>query len=121
MKKMCLAALAAILCGCTAIPLLPQAQNVKVSSNIAPRGCKYLGQVEGNQGNFLTGSWTSNQNLEEGAMHDLKNRAHKLGANYVHLIVNRAGNTGSYGSAIKPTKVTSIGNAYACPITPASQ
>ncbi len=59
-------------------------------------------------------------------MNDLKNRALKLGANYIHLVVNRAGVTGSVGGSsysgtglmsgsTEQTNVTNVGNAYICP------
>lgn len=123
MRKLSLViAAVALINGCASIKLDPQAQRIVVSPNKPPQGCKYLGQVVGNQGNFFTGNWTSNRNLEEGAMNSLKNEAGKMGANYVQLITNRAGVTGSVhgsdgyisgGSA--QTNVTDLGNAYACP------
>lgn len=115
------ALLSVTLAGCAAIRLEPQAQKIIVSPNQVPAGCKYLGQIVGNQGNFFTGEYTSNRNLEEGAMHDVKNKASKLGANYVQLITNRAGNTGSisgsangFGGGMSQTNVTNVGNAYRC-------
>ena len=114
--------LALTLVGCSSIPLEPEAQKIIVSPNQVPSGCKYLGQVIGNQGNFFSGSYTSNRNLEEGAMHDIKNQASKLGANYVQLITSRAGSTGSisgadgsFGGGTSQTNVTNLGNAYRCP------
>ncbi|KTD20379.1 cytochrome c type biogenesis protein CycH [Legionella lansingensis] len=114
--------LVSLLSSCASIKLDPQATRIIASPNPAPKGCKYVGQVVGNQGNFFTGDWTSNKNLEEGAMNDLKNKASRLGANYVQLITNRAGNTGSMsgfdGSVsghMAQTNVTNVGNAYICP------
>src|SRR6185437_2402057 len=86
--------LAVLLSSCASVQLTPNANKVIASPNPAPKSCKYLGQVVGNQGNFFTGGFTSNRNLEEGAMNDLKNQAAKLGANYVQLVTNRAGVTG---------------------------
>ncbi|WP_131783507.1 DUF4156 domain-containing protein [Legionella gresilensis] len=112
--------------GCAAIPAEPQAvRGVIVSTKAAPQGCKYVGQVVGNQGNFFTGGFTSNRNLEEGAMNDLKNKAVRLGANYIQLITNRAGVTGSMSGfsaqsngymsgSSQQTNVTNLGNAYIC-------
>lgn len=111
-----------LISGCASIKLDPQATRIVASPNPAPKGCKYLGQVVGNQGNFFTGDWTSNKNLEEGAMNDLKNKANKLGANYIQLITTRAGNTGSMSGFdgnisghMSQTNVTNLGNAYFCP------
>jgi hypothetical protein len=127
MKKLvAVSALAILMSGCASIQLDPQSARVIASPNPAPKGCKYLGQVVGNQGNFFTGGWTSNRNLEEGAMNDLKNQAGKLGANYIQLVTNRAGVTGSMGGSFdqhggfmsgssEQTNVTNLGNAYTCP------
>lgn len=119
MKKIsCLLTIAVLMSGCASIQLETQATRVLASPNPAPKGCKYVGQVVGNQGNFFTGPWTSNRNLEEGAMNDLKNQASKMGANYVQLVNSRAGNTGSaghYGGSLEQTNVTNLGNAYSCP------
>jgi hypothetical protein len=113
---------ALVLAGCASIELDQRASKVIASPNPAPKGCKYVGQVNGNQGNFFTGQYTSNRNLEIGAMNDMKNQAAKLGANYVQMIVNRAGNTGSMSmndgngaGGMAQTNVTNMGNAYACP------
>ncbi|HYF97435.1 MAG TPA: DUF4156 domain-containing protein [Coxiellaceae bacterium] len=103
------------LCACSSIPLEPQAQHVLVTPNPPSKKCYYLGQVLGNQGNFFTGGWTSNPNLEAGAMNDMKNKAAKLGANYVQIITSRQGNTGQNNGAYQQTNITDIGNAYKCP------
>ena len=117
-----IASISILLGGCAAIPLEPQAHRIIASPNPAPKSCKYVGQVVGNQGNFFTGGYTSNPHLEEGAMNDMKNKANRLGANYIQLITNRAGNTGSFsgvngriGGRSEQTNVTNVGNAYKCP------
>jgi hypothetical protein len=120
MKKLTLLVASALLmAGCSSTPLMPQAASIMVSPNPSvPQGCKYLGQVIGNQGNFFTGSYTSNKNLEQGAINDLKNQASQLGANYVQLITDRAGNTGGMNAGtggLSETNVTYTGNAYKCP------
>lgn len=120
--KICsISALAALVVGCSAQELSPQAAKVIASPNPAPKGCHYISQVVGNQGNFFTGGWTSNRNLEEGSMNDLKNQAASLGANYIQLVNSRAGNTGHFNSFngemsgnMQQTNVTNLGNAYAC-------
>lgn len=114
-KRTCLIAAAVLaIAGCSATALSPQAAAVELSPNPAPKGCKYVGNITGNQGNFFTGSWTSNKNLEQGAVNDVKNQAANLGANYVQLITNRAGVTGAQGGQSQ-TNVTMSGNAYRCP------
>ena len=58
MKRVARLALVAIgLAGCSAIPLQPGAEMVRVT-NEEPKGCKFLGDVTGNQGNFFTGDFT---------------------------------------------------------------
>lgn len=112
--------------GCASIELNSNANRIISSPNPAPAKCKYLGQVTGNQGNFFTGGFTSNKNLEEGAMNDLRNKASALGANYIQLVTNRAGVTGSTSGSFsngngyvsgssQQTNVTNLGNAYLCP------
>ena len=121
LKIISIACLTFAVAGCASQGLNAQAARVIASPNPAPKGCKYLGQVVGNQGNFFTGGWTSNRNLEEGSMNDLRNQAGNLGANYVQLINSRAGETGSMSSyhgnvsgGMHETNVTNVGNAYLC-------
>jgi hypothetical protein len=110
----CLGALA----GCAAVDLESGAQQVRIVTN-EPQGCEYLGEVTGSQGDFFTGAFTSNANLETGARNDMKNRAHRLGANTVQMLTNRAGQTGSIGQgsgSMEQTNVTYTGVAYKCPL-----
>lgn len=109
------------LAACTATALHPAARRVLVTRQPAPASCEYLGTVIGEQGGSLSGGLTSNKNLAAGAMNDMKNQAHKMGANYVVLEDSKAGNTisGSSGSVSGgQTDVTNIGNAYRCPPPP---
>lgn len=96
MKNLLLGTTIIILAGCAAQPLKPGAEKVRFMQN-EPKGCKYLGEATGNQGDFFTGGWTSNENLETGARNTLKNKAAEMGGNVVVMLTNRAGNTGSYG------------------------
>ncbi len=69
-------------------------------------------------GGALSGPFTSNANLQEGAVNDLKNKAHKMGGNYVVLENTNAGTTisGDRGNISgQQTDVTHMGNAYRCP------
>jgi hypothetical protein len=107
----------AILPACSAIKVKPGAERVLVSKNPAPTGCKFLGTVVGSQGNSFTGGLTSNKNLSEGAINDMRNKAFELGANYVQIETDRAGNTvsGSFGNISgHQTDVTMTGNAFKC-------
>lgn len=106
-----------VIAGCSAVNLESGAQSVRVVTN-EPQGCEYLGEVTGSQGDFFTGAFTSNANLETGARNDMKNQALKLGANTVQLLTNRAGQTGSMGQgsgSMEQTNVTYTGAAYKCP------
>ncbi|RTK97428.1 MAG: DUF4156 domain-containing protein [Neisseriaceae bacterium] len=107
------------LVACAAISVQPNAQDIQVinSQQEVPEGCKYLGQVSGSQGNFFTGTYTSNNNLAVGAMNDLKNKAADLGGNYIQLLTNQASTTGSgglIGGGMQQTGVVNMGNVYSC-------
>lgn len=109
-----------MMAGCAANPLNPQAQKVRLVTS-DPKDCEYLGEVTGNQGNFFTGGWTSNANLETGARNDLKNQAAQMGGNTIQLLTTRAGQTGSLGVAngsgggsSEQTNVTYVGAVYRC-------
>ena len=107
---------AGTLMSCAAANLESGAQQVKIVTN-EPQGCEYLGEVTGSQGDFFTGAFTSNANLETGARNDMKNQAYKLGANTVQMLTNRAGQTGSMGQgsgSMEQTNVTYTGVAYKC-------
>lgn len=123
MKKLATMLGILLLSGCAANKLeVAGAERIIVAHTPAPKECKFLGQVNGNQGNFFTGGWTSNKNLEVGAMNTLRNEAAKMGANYVSLVTNRAGQHGSgggdaygFGGSSQQVTVVNIGNAYNCP------
>jgi len=109
-----------VLVGCSANPLMSGAEKVRIVTS-DPQGCEYLGEATGNQGNFFTGGWTSNENLETGARNELKNAALKMGGNTILLITSRAGVTGSYnvsggygGGSSQETNVTYSGTVYRC-------
>ena len=111
-------ALMIALAGCSATDLDAGSARVIVSNKDVPQECVFKGAVVGEQGNFFTGSFTSNRNLAEGAMNDMKNQAYELGANYVQLETNQAGYTSSgsfYNQSGRQTDVTNTGNAYYCP------
>lgn len=111
-----------LLVSCASIQVKsPEVHRIIMTKNPAPKGCKFLGNVIGSQGNFFTGGWTSNKNLAEGAMNDLKNKAYDLGGNYVQLEHHQAGVTGSGSSyngtgssSLQQTDVTETGTVYRC-------
>lgn len=104
---------------CSSIPLKPGANLVRLTNNEPGLECKFLGDITGNQGDFLTGEFTSNEDLESGARNDLKNKAFDMGGNIIYLLTQRAGQTGSFnnefGGGISQTNVTLSGNVYQCP------
>ncbi|QWE09985.1 DUF4156 domain-containing protein [Polynucleobacter sp. es-EL-1] len=62
-----------ILAGSAATELKSDARRVKLLTSPPASDCKHLGDVTGGQGNFFTGYYTSNANLQAGALNDLKN------------------------------------------------
>lgn len=113
--------LMALNAACSPVPLSAAARQVRIVT-AEPSGCKYLGEVTGNQGNSFTGGFTSNADLETGARNDMKNQAAQVGANTVQLLTTRAGQTGNFGvsqgsggGSIEETNVTYVGVAYSCP------
>ncbi|WP_437613122.1 DUF4156 domain-containing protein [Sorangium sp. So ce834] len=103
---------------CAAVELNPGAEKVIVTKQPAPEGCRFLGTLIGEQGGSLSGKFTSNANLQKGAVNDMKNQAHDLGGNYVVLENTNAGTTisGDRDSISgEQTDVTHMGNAYSCP------
>jgi hypothetical protein len=116
-----LVSLLACLAACGATALQPGAARVLVTHQPPADDCRFVGTVVGGQGGWLTGALTSNQNLAEGAVNDMKNKAHELGANYVELETTTAGNTLSgdgHGVSGQQTDVTHMGNAFVCPDSP---
>ena len=117
MKVVCLGLAITLLSGCASTSLMPQATRVMVSPNAPASGCTFVGEVTGSQGNMFTGKFTSNADMESGALNDLRNQATKMGGNYVQLLTNRAGTTEELekgrGSSLQ-TNVTDTGVVYRC-------
>jgi hypothetical protein len=117
MRKLLLFSFVA-LTGCAATALQPGAERVRLTNNEPGSECQFLGDITGNQGNSFTGPFITNENLETGARHDLKNKAAAIGGNLVVLLTNRAGHTGALGDiggSVEQTNVTLSGNVYRCP------
>ena len=108
-----------LLPGCAATALNhPDAAKVRITNVEPGKECKFLGDVTGNQGNFFTGAYTSNSNLETGARNDIKNQAATMGGNVVAIITQRAGQTmggDGWGMGGAQTNVILSGNVYLCP------
>ncbi|TQV89009.1 DUF4156 domain-containing protein [Aliikangiella coralliicola] len=119
MKKLVMITVALSLTACQAIKLSPGARLVKLTHNEPGKECQFLGDITGNQGDFFTGGFTSNKDLETGARNDLKNKAYAMGGNTIYILTQRAGQTGSYdheyGGGSSQTNVTLSGNVYKCP------
>lgn len=118
MKKLTFCLIVMSLSGCSADSLSPGAGKVRITNSEPGKECTYLGDVTGNQGNFFTGGFTSNSNLETGARNDLKNQAANMGGNVVSILTQRAGQTGSLydgSGSMEQTNVTLTGNVYRCP------
>ena len=62
----------------------------------------------GDQGNFIAGYYTSNTNLQVGAINDLKNNAASIGGNVIFVVANTAGL-----DKVIQTSITSTANVFA--------
>lgn len=97
------------LVGCAANSLRPEAQRVRLLPSAPGAECKYIGDATGGQGNFITGPYTTNSNLQAGAINDLKNQAAAMGGNAVLVLTSSAGlDKGTQ------TSFTSTGNVFYC-------
>lgn len=118
MKFMLPVLITLFLTACSANSLHSGAERVRLTHNEPGKECSWLGDITGSQGNFFTGGWTSNSNLETGARNDMKNEAWKMGGNVVVLLTQRAGQTGSSyngSGSSQQTNVTLSGAVYRCP------
>ena len=106
------------LAACSSVAVQPQASGVRLTHNEPGKECTFLGDVTGSQGDFFTGAFTSNADLETGARNDIKNKAMQLGGDTVYLLTQRAGQTGhfdeDFGGGSQQTNVTLSGNVYKC-------
>jgi hypothetical protein len=102
----------ALLVGCAAVPVSEEARGIELVNDKPDMSkCKFLGEVTGSQGNWITGDLTPNKNLIEGARNKLRNEAHKLGGNIVY--VQGVTSQGSWGS-LGLDNSTIIGKTYKC-------
>lgn len=100
-----------LLAGCSAISTTPQGRSIELLTEKPTGNCQPLGDAVGSQGNWLTGDYTSNKNLLVGARNDLRNKAAKMGGNYVW--VQNSANTNAWGSS-GTTNTTVLGVVYRC-------
>lgn len=112
-------ALVTSLAGCAATPLRhPGASSIMVTRNPPPQACRFVGEVSGSQGNFLTANLTRDENLVEGARNELRDAAFELGANYVQIELENPSHNTADDSLGGVYSSTVIGNAYVCPEPP---
>ncbi len=116
MKKVSLLTVLLLFVGCASITLQPEAEKVRIVRTEPAKECEYLGEVTGDQGDWLTGAFTSNASLERGALNDLKNKAAEMGGNLVFILTDRAGSTTDRSSGVvRQTNVVITGSVYKCP------
>jgi len=115
MKALVLICALLILTGCGAIELTTGGKLVKITSTEPGNDCEYLGVVTGSQGDAITGAYTSNSDLETGALNDLRNKAAELGGNVIFILTQRSGQTTDEGGSGRQTSVTMSANVYRCP------
>ena len=75
MKSIIIIGALLIFAGCAATQLTPEGQRVRITNTEPGTDCEFLGVVTGSQGSALTGGLTSNENMETGALNDLRNKA----------------------------------------------
>jgi len=109
---------AVLLTACSSVAIQPEANGIRLTHSEPGNECKFLGDITGSQGDFFTGAFTSNADLETGARNDLKNKAMTLGGDTIYILTQRAGQTGHYdadfGGGSQQTNVTLSGNVYKC-------
>lgn len=110
MQKLLIIAVVLLIAGCAAKPLKPGAEQVRIVTQ-APKGCEFLGEVVGSQGNWWTDDVTSTRNKMVGARNQLRNQAYAMGATHIQIMESR--NTQSELS-FDVTNTTVIGNAFKC-------
>lgn len=102
--------IASILSACSSIQVSPQGSSVELSME-KPQNCRLIGEAVGSQGNQLTGDFTKDSDLLQGARNDLRNKASAMGGNVVHIqAMNNSSAFGSMGT----TSSTVIGVVYYC-------
>ena len=105
-RRVIIVPLATCLGACAASPMLPGSETILVSKDPAPAGCEFLGEVQGDQGNFWTAEFTSDA--------DLINGAHQLEANYVKIETESFSDNTADDSLGGTYSAVVIGNAYRC-------
>ncbi len=107
-KTIAITLFATMMFGCTspATSLEQQAKQVhlRMDSGFNANDCLWLGEITGSEGHWYSYLFFPNDLLVQGALHDMKNRANKLGADTVYMITPQD----------FVTSFTVVGNAYQC-------
>ena len=118
MNKLTILGSIVLLSGCASKPISSGAEKIFVSRRAPPQDCRFLGEVQGNQGNFWTAQFTSDRDILTGARNEVRNQALSLGANYV-VVETESNSPNTANDALGGTFATVIvGNAYLCPEEP---
>ena len=109
MKKILLAGFVSLLLAGCVTPseaLLSQATHVRVLTTSLPNldECRWVGEVTGNEGHWYSYLFYSNDALIQGAVNELKNSAHYIGADTVVIMTPHN----------FTTSVSLLGTAYDC-------
>jgi len=103
-----------LLAGCAASPLTPGSETILLSKEPAHPECVFLGEVQGEQGNFWTSEFTSDSNLINGARNQVRNAAYDLHADYVKIETESLSHNTADHSLGGTYAAVIIGNAYRC-------
>jgi hypothetical protein len=101
-----------LLSGCGAMALDPSAEKVERLKDL-PKGCQFIGDVVGGQGNLVTAGVTLDEKLVEGARNDIRNKAAEKGANVVVMDMNNNSNRGLLAGGGVHSSVVA-GGAWLC-------
>ncbi|NYT61257.1 DUF4156 domain-containing protein [Alcaligenaceae bacterium] len=101
-----------MIAGCAATQATQKGLTVRLVTETPAAECKHLGEVIGSQGNWVTGDFTSNKSLMQGARNDLRNQAAEMGGNYV--LLQDTSHSRAWGS-LGTTSSTIAGQVYKCP------
>ncbi len=113
-RRMLLSIACLAISACAAKPMVPGAETVIVSNEPATPDCRYLGEVEGAQGNFVLAQFTADRKLIEGARNELRNQAYGMGANYVHVQVQSLSHNTADDALGGTHTAVMVGHAFHC-------
>lgn len=103
---------AALLTGCSSSNTLSQAgERVTFTDQQPAKECQLLGNLTGQQSNWLSGSGGESSSLR-GAANDLRNRAAEMGGN---VIFGATSPTQNIWSSFAPLDSKMSGQVYKCP------